>query len=249
LIGLTKLRSKETVFVLPKYDPKRAEEVLEKIDAILTWEQEATRTLDHRFTELGQHLCEVRAGQYWRLEGLNSFDEFLATRFPASRRKAYYLMSIHEQLPSRVRKHLAQIGWAKAIELVKVARADRDAFDSATWLHKANSLAKDDFRHEVEQHLTGKQSEKYEILYFKVYKSQLPVIEDALETAAMMLGSDRSRSYCLEMICADFLAGAHTHESGQRDVLIGALRRTLAMLSEVDRQKLMDDVGDKQEAA
>jgi len=28
----------------------------------------------------------------------------------------------------------------------------------------------------------------------------------AIETAALMLGSDRSRGYCLEMICADFLA-------------------------------------------
>jgi hypothetical protein len=36
----------------------------------------------------------------------------------------------------------------------------------------------------------------------------VPVIERAIETAALMLGSDRSRGYCLEMICADFLAGA-----------------------------------------
>jgi hypothetical protein len=36
----------------------------------------------------------------------------------------------------------------------------------------------------------------------------LPVIEQALEIAARMLGSDKSRGYCLEMICADFLAGA-----------------------------------------
>jgi len=34
------------------------------------------------------------------------------------------------------------------------------------------------------------------------------VIEQAIETAALMLGSDKSRGYCLEMICADFLAGA-----------------------------------------
>jgi hypothetical protein len=38
--------------------------------------------------------------------------------------------------------------------------------------------------------------------------SQLPVVERALETAALMLGTDKSRGYCLEMICADFLAGA-----------------------------------------
>jgi hypothetical protein len=56
--------------------------------------------------------------------------------------------------------------------------------------------------------LTGKETESWEILYFKVYKSQLPIVERALEVAGLMLGSDKSRGYCLEMICADFLAGA-----------------------------------------
>ncbi len=37
------------------------------------------------------------------------------------------------------------------------------------------------------------------IIYFKVYKS----LQQALETAALMLGTDKSRGYCLEMICAD----------------------------------------------
>jgi hypothetical protein len=40
------------------------------------------------------------------LEKLKSFDEFLARRFPDSRRKAYYLMSIHEHLPPQVRREL-----------------------------------------------------------------------------------------------------------------------------------------------
>ena len=42
---------------------------------------------------------------------------------------------------------------------------------------------------------------------FKFYKSQLPVIEQAIETPALILGSDKSRAYCLEKICVDFLAG------------------------------------------
>jgi hypothetical protein len=68
-----------------------------------------------------------------------------------------------------------------------------------------------------ERHLTGKESEAWEIIYFKLYKSQLPVVERALEIAALMLGSDKSRGYCLEMICADFLAGAalETGAAGQ----------------------------------
>jgi hypothetical protein len=51
------------------------------------------------------------------------------------------------------------------------------------------------------------EKERSEIVYFKLYKTQIPVVEKAIETAALMLGSDKSRGYCLEMICADFVAG------------------------------------------
>ncbi len=101
----------------------------------------------------------------------------------------------------------------KAVELVKVARKDGEDFDCATWLHKAKELPKEGFKGEVEHHLTGKEREPWEIIYFKLYKSQVPVVEQALETAALMLGSDKSRGYCLEMICADFLAGANVGET------------------------------------
>ena len=49
-------------------------------------------------SSLANILCEVRAKQFWRIENLKSFDEFLEKRFPESRRKAYYLMAIHENL-------------------------------------------------------------------------------------------------------------------------------------------------------
>jgi hypothetical protein len=65
----------------------------------------------------------ARRTQYWRLENLKSFDEFLERRFPESRRKAYYLMSIHEHLPPQVRKELKQMGWTKGRELAKLVRA------------------------------------------------------------------------------------------------------------------------------
>jgi hypothetical protein len=84
-------------------------------------------------------------------------------------------------------------------------------------LHKARELPKDEFKREVSKHLTGKETEPWEILYFMAYKSQLPVIEQALETAAQMLGSDKSRGYCLEMICADFLAEVSLERRGKRD--------------------------------
>jgi hypothetical protein len=178
----------------------------------LTWEKTKEQERDVRFVELGEYLCEVRAKQYWRMERLSSFDDFLAKRFPESRRKAYYLMAIHENLTQIPKQQLREVGWSKAVELVKVARRDGEDFDRATWLHKAMELPKEGFKGEVERHLTGKETEPWEIIYFKLYKSQLPVVEKAIETAGLILGSDKSRGYCLEMICADFLAGANVRE-------------------------------------
>ncbi len=192
----------------PEINRRRAVFVLGKIDEILSWEKAKEQEKDTRFVELGECLCEVRANQYWRLEKLKSFDEFLERRFPGSRRKAYYLMAIHEKLTRIPKPQLREVGWSKAVELVKVARREGEDFDCATWLHKAKEMPKEGFKDEVQRHLTGKDTESWEIIYFKLYKSQLPVLEQALETAALMLGSDKSRGYCLEMICADFLAGA-----------------------------------------
>jgi hypothetical protein len=208
--------------VLPKLDPRRARFVLTKIDEILAWEQRKETERDTKFVELGRYLCEVRAGQYWRLENLNSFDEFLERRFPESRRKAYYLMSIHEHLPLQARKELKEVGWTKGLELAKLARRDRQQFDCATWLHKARELPKEEFKRQIGKELTGHDSEPHEIIYFKVYKSQIPIIERAIETAALMLGSDKSRGYCLEMICADFLAGANL-DNGNPEILLSSI--------------------------
>jgi hypothetical protein len=213
LRGLTSLWINRGLMETPAINHRRAVFVLGRIDEILSWEKTKEQEKDVRFVELGEYLCEVRAKQYWRLEHSKSFDEFLEKHFPYSRRKAYYLMAIHETL-TRISKHeLQQVGWSKATELVKVARRDREEFDCATWLHKAKELPKEGFKCAVERHLTGKETEPWEIMYFKVYKSQLPVVEKALETAALMLGTDKSRGYCLEMICADFLAGTNLHES------------------------------------
>src|SRR5437763_8467729 len=169
----------------PRFNRRRAVFVLSKIDEILAWEQRKETERDTKFVELGRYLGEVRAGQYWRMENLKSFDEFLERRFPESRRKAYYLMSIHEHLPPSVKRELKQVGWTKGLELAKlVRRRDGQEFDCATWLHKARELPKEKFRREVEKELTGKETEPWEIIYFKLYKSQIPVIEHAIYTAS-----------------------------------------------------------------
>jgi len=227
--------------VAPKLNRQRAVFVLSKIDEILAWEKAADQERDSRFVDLGRYLCEVRSGQYWRLDNLKSFDEFLERKFPESRRKAYYLMAIHEHLPRIPKADLRSMGWTKARELAKVARREQQGFDCAPWVHKARELPREEFKREVERHLTGKETEPWEILYFKAYKSQLPVIERALETAALMLGTDKSRGYCLEMICADFLAGASL-ETGNQDALLSALTRLVLTLPMPQREQLLESV-------
>jgi hypothetical protein len=228
----------------PKLNRQRALFVLTKIDEILGWERRKESERDTKFVELGRYLCEVRAGQYWRLEKLKSFDEFLERRFPESRRKAYYLMSIHEHLPPQARKELKEVGWTKSLELAKVARRDGQEFDCATWLHKARRMPKEQFRREVERELTGKETEVSELVYFKLYKSQIPVIEQAIGTAALMLGSDKSRGYCLEMICADFLAGANL-DNGDPETLVFSLNRFFRLLPEPQKHSFLESLREK----
>jgi hypothetical protein len=243
LVCLMSLRT-NTAPVLPKLDRRRALIVLTKIDEILAWEQRKEAERDTKFVELGRYLCEVRAGQYWRLENLKSFDEFLERRFPESRRKAYYVMSIHEHLPAQARKDLKQVGWTKGTELAKLARAEGQGFDCATWLHKARLMPKEEFKREVEKELTGRESEPHEIIYFKIYKSQIPIIEQAIETAALMLGSDKSRGYCLEMICADFLAGANL-DNGNPEILLRTITNFFKFLPGEQRHKFLADANRK----
>jgi hypothetical protein len=68
------------------------------------------------------------------------------------------------------------------------------------------------------------------------------VVEQALATAALMLGSDKSRGYCLEMICADFLAGANL-ENGNPNTLLFSLCRLVDYLPDPQRKHFLERVG------
>jgi hypothetical protein len=241
LIGLSSLWIDKKNLVPPEINRRRALVVLQKIDEVLSWQRKTDDERDERFVELGKHLCEVRSGRYWKVESLASFDEFLEKRFPGSRRKAYYLMAIHEQLPKQIHGDLSNVGWSKAIDLAKVARKDGDDFDSATWLHEAKRLSKEDFKLAVERHVIGQEVEPWEIVYFKIFKSQIPVIERALETASLMLGAQKARGYCFEMICADFLAGASLDEPNSSG-LYESVRRLLELLPAPRKAELIEDL-------
>ncbi len=72
----------------------------------------------------------------------------------------------------------------------------------------------------------------------------MPVIEKAIETAALMLGSDRSRGHCLEMICADFLAGANL-DNGDPETLLFSMKRFFKFLPGEPRQAFLGGLCEK----
>jgi len=72
----------------------------------------------------------------------------------------------------------------------------------------------------------------------------MPLIEKAIETAALMLGSDRSRGYCLEMICADFLAGANL-DNGDPETLLFSMTRFFKFLPGEKRQEFLEGLSEK----
>jgi len=67
------------------------------------------------------------------------------------------------------------------------------------------------------------------------------VIEHAIETAALILGSNTSRGYYLEMICADFLAGANL-ESGDPKPIRLALNHLFGLLSSSEQQDFLESL-------
>jgi hypothetical protein len=79
------------------------------------------------------------------------------------------------------------------------------------------------------------ETEPWELIYFKLYQSEMPVIEKAVEAAALMLGSDRSRGYCLEMICADFLVEANL-DNRDPETLLFSMTRFFKFISGHQRQ-------------
>ncbi len=63
-------------------------------------------------------------------------------------------MSIHEQLAPAGSERPEAGGLDKGLELAKLTRQHGQQFESATWLHKARQMPKEEFKREVERELT-----------------------------------------------------------------------------------------------
>src|SRR2546425_12692332 len=110
LIGWTTLTTNGRPLVPPKLNRRRALFVLAKIDEILAWEQNTELERETRFVELGRYLCEVRAGQYWRLGNLHSFDEVLEGGVPPAPRESPSLIGLPHPPPRGAQTRHKRVG-------------------------------------------------------------------------------------------------------------------------------------------
>jgi len=104
-------------------------------------------------------------------------------------------------------------------------------------------MTKEKFKQEVEKELRegdGTVGDRLALIELEVHGSSV----EAIETAALMLGSDKSRGYCLEMICADFLAGANL-ENGNSQVLMQSMLRFFKFLPGEERKAFPDHFAQK----
>ena len=69
------------------------------------------------------------------------------------------------------------------------------------------------------------------------------MIEQAIDTAALMLGTDKSRGYCLEMICADFLAGQTW--TGNPEILLNSISQFFKFLPGEQKHAFLQRVNEK----
>ena len=59
-----------------------------------------------------------------------------------------------------------------------------------------------------------------------------------------MLGTDKSRGYCLEMICADFLAGANL-DGENPEILLNSVSRYYTFLPGEQQQAFLENLREK----
>ena len=75
--------------------------------------------------------------------------------------------------------------------------------------------------------------------FFGVHKSQLPVIEQALEAGSVVLGQRKSRGSCLEFVCEYFVASKNSKLINP-GALSNLIRRLFELVPPGERQELLD---------
>ena len=177
------------------------------------------RSIDDSYFELAGLLYrafDLGAHKSW---GFATWKEYAEQDIGMSLRKVQFLISIWDwfyvQINDReIKEKLKGIGWSKVKEMVGVVTPE----NADEWIEKANRMNVIDFAEECRRFKKGEDGEtgdgggtdvdkeESKRLSFKLMGDQIVTVEDALDMAKDITGSDK-KGNLITLICTDYLAG------------------------------------------
>jgi hypothetical protein len=189
---------------------KKEEKEIERREKIRQKLYDLREKLNECYFEIAKLLYEVWSKQYWKEWGFQTFRHYCEGELGFSLRKAQYLIAIYDYFALRIgvsTDRLVDIGWAKAKELIGVAKKE----DLDYWIEKAKSLPLRELADETKKVLVsgeGQKEEKKEEEYkvtFVLMGEQYDIVKKALDKASELSKSEKS-GHNLSLICMDFLS-------------------------------------------
>lgn len=214
----------------PKKDPEEAGELIAKAMFIKD-------DIEGKFWELGEVLYIIFKKQYYVDAGYHDWREFCDGVLDIKWRTATYLKDIYGKFSPLDVEEAARkgIGWTKLKELLPIVNASNVDY----WLDVAkgkkvsvqvlNSMVKFALGR-----ITKEEADKVpQVVAFRLYKEQMENVERALEISRRLTGSD-SRSYQLEMICAEFRATYESDDGGGKQRVVAGLLSKIGAIMKVN---------------
>lgn len=201
-------------------DPKRADDVLTEIDKLIDWKSRAEQKIEKGMMHLALYLLEAKQNAYWVRRGFKDETEWIKKSFPQSRSQYYYLIGIAEKLGHYPHEMLEDLGVAKCTALARVQKHFQNIPENY-FLH-AKAEDKDTFTRRVKSAISKDCStetpDPKEEIHFRSYKftgDQIFEIETAMRILRMELGTDKSDSYAIHMLCVEYLSGVRDDGLGR----------------------------------
>lgn len=173
--------------------------------------------------KMGSLLKETYLGKFWSTYGHESFDAFVETELGMKKRKALYLIGIHETYIEKLKmpvESVAKYDWSKLAEIRPVI-TDENKDD---WLKKAETLSVREIKAAVKEERGDSSSEEgadgevappveQKSYHFTMQAGQIENVDRALLRAQAMAYPDEtadsknvSKSHLFDLICQEFNA-------------------------------------------
>lgn len=192
--------------------PRRIQHVRQRLSRL-------RQQVDDIYLETGQLLRETHENQYWRGWGYDSFESYAETELRMRRRKAYYLISVADAFHRLAIQPAEREGitLSNAVEIAAVTRDRTTGLPVDITLERREELlnmARTQTTRELRQNLREERSlgpADFVPCNFAIQPDMAIVINQALEAARVAAGAhedELSRGRLLELICAEYIAGA-----------------------------------------